>query len=193
MDMPVLSFFPSEAHLITDSYNFVVDALFGFSFKGVSLRVPRPTPGEQFLTVMWNVCNTLSTGHTSAKSRAAEQSQRSGSIIEMPLKVSINTNRLTNPCERPTCGVSCNLSSCVSCGRDNHDFFQKAVFNHGNRVEHDPTNVLVVTDTPADVRNGCRVSGSVGNGTGGVVNAGGLMTPISRSDLITDSVTTGAT
>ncbi|WAR29481.1 NNRE-like protein [Mya arenaria] len=33
MDMPVLSFFPSEAHLITDSYNFVVDALFGFSFK----------------------------------------------------------------------------------------------------------------------------------------------------------------
>ena len=32
--MPVLSFFPSEAHLITDSYNFVVDALFGFSFKG---------------------------------------------------------------------------------------------------------------------------------------------------------------
>jgi len=34
MDMPVLSFFPSEAHLITDSYNFVVDALFGFSFKG---------------------------------------------------------------------------------------------------------------------------------------------------------------
>ncbi|WAR29480.1 NNRE-like protein [Mya arenaria] len=35
MDMPVLSFFPSEAHLITDSYNFIVDALFGFSFKGV--------------------------------------------------------------------------------------------------------------------------------------------------------------
>ncbi|XP_052265391.1 NAD(P)H-hydrate epimerase-like isoform X3 [Dreissena polymorpha] len=34
MDMPLLSFFPSEAHLITDSYNFVVDALFGFSFKG---------------------------------------------------------------------------------------------------------------------------------------------------------------
>ncbi|XP_053387118.1 NAD(P)H-hydrate epimerase-like isoform X2 [Mercenaria mercenaria] len=34
LDMPVLSFFPSEAHLITDSYNFVVDALFGFSFKG---------------------------------------------------------------------------------------------------------------------------------------------------------------
>lgn len=34
MDMPCLSFFPSEAHLITDSYNFVVDALFGFSFKG---------------------------------------------------------------------------------------------------------------------------------------------------------------
>ena len=33
LDMPVLSFFPSEAHLITDSYNFVVDALFGFSFK----------------------------------------------------------------------------------------------------------------------------------------------------------------
>ncbi|KAK3578363.1 hypothetical protein CHS0354_025454 [Potamilus streckersoni] len=34
MDMPFLSFFPSEAHLITDSYNLVVDALFGFSFKG---------------------------------------------------------------------------------------------------------------------------------------------------------------
>ncbi|KAJ8306700.1 hypothetical protein KUTeg_015741, partial [Tegillarca granosa] len=34
MDMPFLSYFPSEAHLITDSYNFVVDALFGFSFKG---------------------------------------------------------------------------------------------------------------------------------------------------------------
>ncbi|WAR29465.1 NNRE-like protein [Mya arenaria] len=33
MDMHVLSFFPSEAHLITDSYNFVADALFGFSFK----------------------------------------------------------------------------------------------------------------------------------------------------------------
>lgn len=32
--MPVLSFFPSEAHLITDSYNFVVDALFGFKFRG---------------------------------------------------------------------------------------------------------------------------------------------------------------
>ncbi|KAK3094766.1 hypothetical protein FSP39_005941 [Pinctada imbricata] len=33
MDMPFLSFFPSEAHLITESYNLVVDALFGFSFK----------------------------------------------------------------------------------------------------------------------------------------------------------------
>ncbi|XP_052787194.1 NAD(P)H-hydrate epimerase-like [Mya arenaria] len=33
MGMPVLSFFPSEAHLITDSYNFVVDALFGINFK----------------------------------------------------------------------------------------------------------------------------------------------------------------
>ncbi|XP_060564094.1 NAD(P)H-hydrate epimerase-like [Ruditapes philippinarum] len=34
LDMPLLSFFPSEAHLITDSYNFVVDALFGFNFDG---------------------------------------------------------------------------------------------------------------------------------------------------------------
>lgn len=34
MDMPFLSFFPSEPHLITQSYNLVVDALFGFSFKG---------------------------------------------------------------------------------------------------------------------------------------------------------------
>ena len=32
--MPFLSFLPSEANLITDSYNIVVDALFGFSFKG---------------------------------------------------------------------------------------------------------------------------------------------------------------
>ena len=32
--MPFLSFLPSEANLITDSYNLVVDALFGFSFKG---------------------------------------------------------------------------------------------------------------------------------------------------------------
>ncbi|XP_060587170.1 NAD(P)H-hydrate epimerase-like isoform X1 [Ruditapes philippinarum] len=34
LDMPVLSFFPSEPHLITDSYNFVVDALLGLGFKG---------------------------------------------------------------------------------------------------------------------------------------------------------------
>lgn len=33
MDLPFLSYFPSEAHLIRDSYNLVVDALFGFSFK----------------------------------------------------------------------------------------------------------------------------------------------------------------
>ncbi|XP_061170436.1 NAD(P)H-hydrate epimerase-like isoform X1 [Saccostrea echinata] len=33
MDLPFLSYFPSEAHLIQDSYNLVVDALFGFSFK----------------------------------------------------------------------------------------------------------------------------------------------------------------
>ena len=39
MDMPVLSFFPSEAHLITDSYNFVVDALFGFSFKREYVKI----------------------------------------------------------------------------------------------------------------------------------------------------------
>ncbi|PVD36292.1 hypothetical protein C0Q70_03270 [Pomacea canaliculata] len=34
MDMPFLSFFPSEPHLIAESYNLVIDALFGFSFKG---------------------------------------------------------------------------------------------------------------------------------------------------------------
>ncbi|XP_060552582.1 NAD(P)H-hydrate epimerase-like [Ruditapes philippinarum] len=34
LDMPLLSFFPSEAHLITDSYDFVVDALFGLNFDG---------------------------------------------------------------------------------------------------------------------------------------------------------------
>ncbi|XP_048756871.2 NAD(P)H-hydrate epimerase-like isoform X1 [Ostrea edulis] len=33
MDLPFLSYFPSEPHLIHDSYNLVVDALFGFSFK----------------------------------------------------------------------------------------------------------------------------------------------------------------
>ena len=38
MDMPVLSTFPSEVHLITDSYNFVVHALFDFSFKRESNR-----------------------------------------------------------------------------------------------------------------------------------------------------------
>ncbi|KAK7489967.1 hypothetical protein BaRGS_00018832 [Batillaria attramentaria] len=34
MDMPFLSFFPSEAHLIADSYNLVVDAIFGHNYKG---------------------------------------------------------------------------------------------------------------------------------------------------------------
>ncbi|ESO94972.1 hypothetical protein LOTGIDRAFT_117600, partial [Lottia gigantea] len=34
MDMPFLSFFPSHPELITDSYNLVIDALFGFSYKG---------------------------------------------------------------------------------------------------------------------------------------------------------------
>ncbi|XP_071098552.1 NAD(P)H-hydrate epimerase-like isoform X1 [Haliotis cracherodii] len=34
MDMPFLSFFPSDPQLIKDSYNLIVDALFGFSFKG---------------------------------------------------------------------------------------------------------------------------------------------------------------
>ncbi|XP_046544272.1 NAD(P)H-hydrate epimerase-like isoform X3 [Haliotis rubra] len=33
MDMPFLSFFPSDPQLIKDSYNLIVDALFGFSFK----------------------------------------------------------------------------------------------------------------------------------------------------------------
>ncbi|XP_060554279.1 NAD(P)H-hydrate epimerase-like [Ruditapes philippinarum] len=33
LDIPLLSFFPSEPNLITDSYNFVVDALFGLGFK----------------------------------------------------------------------------------------------------------------------------------------------------------------
>ncbi|XP_070179069.1 NAD(P)H-hydrate epimerase-like [Littorina saxatilis] len=34
MDMPFLSFFPSEAHLIADSYNVVVDAIFGHNYVG---------------------------------------------------------------------------------------------------------------------------------------------------------------
>lgn len=34
MDMPFLSFFPSEPHLINESYNIIVDAIFGFSYKG---------------------------------------------------------------------------------------------------------------------------------------------------------------
>lgn len=33
LDLPFLSYFPSESHLIQDSYNLVVDALFGFRFK----------------------------------------------------------------------------------------------------------------------------------------------------------------
>ena len=44
MDMPFLSFLPSEPNLINDSFNLVVDALFGFSFKGP----PRP----DFATVL---------------------------------------------------------------------------------------------------------------------------------------------
>ena len=33
-DVPFLSFLPSEASLVRDCYNLVIDALFGFSFKG---------------------------------------------------------------------------------------------------------------------------------------------------------------
>jgi hypothetical protein len=35
LEMPFLSTFPSGSQSVTDSYNFIVDALFGFSFKGV--------------------------------------------------------------------------------------------------------------------------------------------------------------
>lgn len=34
LEMPFLSTFPSGSQSVTDSYNFIVDALFGFSFKG---------------------------------------------------------------------------------------------------------------------------------------------------------------
>jgi len=34
MDIPFLSYLPSDAQLIHDSYNLIIDALFGFSFKG---------------------------------------------------------------------------------------------------------------------------------------------------------------
>ena len=47
--MPFLSFLPSEANLITDSYNIVVDALFGFSFKG--------PPRADFATVLETLKN----------------------------------------------------------------------------------------------------------------------------------------
>ncbi|XP_060567015.1 NAD(P)H-hydrate epimerase-like [Ruditapes philippinarum] len=39
LDIPLLSFFPSEPNLITDSYNFVVDALFGLGFKGNVINI----------------------------------------------------------------------------------------------------------------------------------------------------------
>lgn len=47
--MPFLSFLPSEASLVNDSYNLVVDALFGFSFKGP----PRP----DFATILETLKN----------------------------------------------------------------------------------------------------------------------------------------
>ena len=34
MDIPFLSYLPSDPVLLRDSYNLIVDALFGFSFKG---------------------------------------------------------------------------------------------------------------------------------------------------------------
>lgn len=34
MDIPFLSFLPSEPQLVARTYNVIVDALFGFSFKG---------------------------------------------------------------------------------------------------------------------------------------------------------------
>ena len=34
MDIPFLSYLPSDPNLIRDSYNLIIDALFGFSFKG---------------------------------------------------------------------------------------------------------------------------------------------------------------
>ena len=33
MDIPFLSYFPGDTQLITDSYNLIIDAFFGFSFK----------------------------------------------------------------------------------------------------------------------------------------------------------------
>ena len=34
MDIPFLSYLPSDANIVRDSYNLIIDALFGFSFKG---------------------------------------------------------------------------------------------------------------------------------------------------------------
>ncbi|KAI0237600.1 NAD(P)H-hydrate epimerase [Lamellibrachia satsuma] len=49
MDIPFLSYLPSESKLITDSFNFVIDALFGFSFKGPA----RP----EFAIIIQQLCN----------------------------------------------------------------------------------------------------------------------------------------
>lgn len=34
MDIPFLSFLPSEPQLVANAYNVIIDAVFGFSFKG---------------------------------------------------------------------------------------------------------------------------------------------------------------
>jgi hypothetical protein len=52
LDMPLLSFCPSEAHLITDSYNFVVDALFGLTFDG-NLELCYAEFYQIFIQIAW--------------------------------------------------------------------------------------------------------------------------------------------
>ncbi|WAR29466.1 NNRE-like protein [Mya arenaria] len=60
MDMPVLSFFPLEAHLITDSYN-VVDALFGFSFKVYVCSHPFPKAERKYF--IWSDASSGTNHH----------------------------------------------------------------------------------------------------------------------------------
>jgi NAD(P)H-hydrate repair Nnr-like enzyme with NAD(P)H-hydrate epimerase domain len=50
MDIPFLSYLPSDAQLIHDSYNLVIDALFGFSF--------RPPARPEFATIIAKIKET---------------------------------------------------------------------------------------------------------------------------------------
>ncbi len=48
MDIPFLSYLPSDANIVRDSYNLIIDALFGFSFKGPA----RPDFAKTIKTLM---------------------------------------------------------------------------------------------------------------------------------------------